>query len=116
MSGTTERLSPAEKLANLKNRRVIRVSGVRDGHSLGMVCRLHSLRTALGLSVKDVAEATNINAAFVARVEGGGNTSVAVAIKLSRFFGKRVEEIWTLPSDEQIEQEVAEAINGEATA
>lgn len=58
-------------------------------------CRLHELRTALGLSLYDIGDSLELSVAGLHKIEHGGNCEVMTAWKIAEFFGKRIDEIWS---------------------
>jgi DNA-binding XRE family transcriptional regulator len=63
-------------------------------------CRLRELRTALGLTQEDVALTISRNRFTILLIEGGKGPTLDTAMKIARFFGKTVEEIW-MPIEEK---------------
>jgi DNA-binding XRE family transcriptional regulator len=62
-------------------------------------CNLRELRTALGLSQRDVANAVGLSCAGYHQIETCGNdVYLSTCVKLSEFFGKPITEIWEKPS------------------
>lgn len=94
-------MSPAEKAARQKqaaganklpwgSRRAARRSVVFPAS------RLRALRAALGLTQRDVSVGSGVNNATVADAEAGFEMTLTNALKLAKFFGKPVEELWPL--------------------
>lgn len=88
-------MTPAEKLSAGKKRSVTRIKS-----DLVLDCRVRDLRVALKLSQRDVAKAVGTSDATVCFVENGSNVGMVIALKLAAFFGKTVEEIWSLKAVE----------------
>ena len=66
--------------------------------------RLEELRRARGVRQEDVAQALGVSRQTVISLEKGKyNPSLALAFKLSRFFGLPIEEIFD-DSDEQAQE------------
>ena len=66
--------------------------------------RLEELRKACGVRQEDVAQALGVSRQTVISLEKGKyNPSLALAFRLSRFFGLPIEEIFD-DSDEQAEE------------
>ena len=66
--------------------------------------RLEELRRARGVRQEDVAQALGVSRQTVISLEKGKyNPSLALAFRLSRFFGLPIEEIFD-DSDEQAEE------------
>ena len=66
--------------------------------------RLEELRKACGIRPEDVAQALGVSRQTVISLEKGKyNPSLALAFRLSRFFGLPIEEIFD-DSDEQAEE------------
>jgi DNA-binding XRE family transcriptional regulator len=86
--------SPAERLALTKKRsRKPRYTNKRKPGPV--VCRLREMRDALDLSLYDIAGAVEMSVAGLHAIEHGGNCEMTTALKLSEFFGKRIDEIWS---------------------
>ncbi len=67
--------------------------------------RLEELRRARGVRQEDVAQALGVSRQTVISLEKGKyNPSLALAFRLSRFFGLPIEEIFD-DSDERAEEE-----------
>ena len=67
--------------------------------------RLEELRKACGIRQEDVAQALGVSRQTVISLEKGKyNPSLALAFRLSRFFGLPIEEIFD-DSDEQAEEQ-----------
>ncbi len=57
-------------------------------------CHLRRLREKLGLQQQDVARAIGCCNSVVSTAERGHEPVLTNAMKLARFFGKSVEELW----------------------
>jgi DNA-binding XRE family transcriptional regulator len=85
-------MSPAEKLAKSKAKFPKKPPVVRRVWN----CNLRELREALGLTQRDVAAAVGLSAAGYHQIETCGNdVCLSTCVKLSKFFGKPILEIWT---------------------
>lgn len=95
MDATTQP-SPAESLANQKRERgtVRRCADKRTDRIYPLTCSMRARRNKLGLTLRDVGEAVGMSAAGLSVIEHGAETQMTTAIKLARFFGCKVEEIW----------------------
>jgi DNA-binding XRE family transcriptional regulator len=65
------------------------------------VCKLRQLRLSLGLTLKDVSEAAGLATSVVCKIELGNETTLSSAFKLARFYGKIIEELWIIPTEEK---------------
>ena len=79
--------SPAEKMAATKKPRGKRSYSAHKSN-------LKKVRSVVGLTIREVAEGTGLSNAFICQVEQGGEISLTNARKLSRFFGKSIDELW----------------------
>lgn len=57
-------------------------------------CLLFAKRTALGLSMRDVAEATGMSVTGYFQIEHGADPMLTTARMLADFFGEPVETLW----------------------
>lgn len=89
-------MTPAEKLAAAK-RSTGDVTAKRAG--VPFVCRLEVVRAQLGLTQTEVADAIGMNVVFYGNIERGKSITLTTAIRIARFYGKPVEELWT-PTEE----------------
>lgn len=93
--------SPAEELADLKRgilpdyRKTLQYRSVRWDASA-----LRILRLKLGLTLKDVWRRTLIHHSMLCCIEGGADVRLTTALKLAKFYGKPIEELW-IPLDEK---------------
>lgn len=88
LSDERNRMTPAERLARTKKPRGKRV------YSAHKRCAVAHVRLTLGLTIRDVQEATGLSNAFICQVEHGCEISLTNARKLSKFFGKGIDELW----------------------
>lgn len=58
-------------------------------------CKLREMRLALGLTIYEVGTAIGMSGSGYYEVEHGCETSLSSAMKLSAFFGKSIEDIWS---------------------
>ncbi len=84
--------SPAELLSAAKPRR----RRIEETRNLPFVCAMAELRHALGLSQRDVAKEVGITCAAISTIENGTDPLLSTALKLAKFFGKNVSDLWTL--------------------
>ena len=71
-----------------------------------VVCRLKERRTSLGFTQRQVAEGTEMNVRTVINIEKGKTIpNLLYAMKLSKFLGMRVEEVFECKSIEQMSDE-----------
>ena len=71
-----------------------------------VVCRLKERRTSLGFTQRQVAEGTEMNVRTVINIEKGKPIpNLLYAMKLSKFLGLRVEEVFECKSIEQMSDE-----------
>ena len=71
-----------------------------------VVCRLKERRTSLGFTQRQVAEGTEMNVRTVINIEKGKTIpNLLYAMKLSKFLGLRVEEVFECKSIEQMSDE-----------
>ena len=92
-------MTPAEKLAAKlrKNPHVAPLAADRAA-----ICHLVEARNQLGLTQADVAKAVGISVGYICYMENGLRLpTLLLAVKLARFYGKKVEELWELPPEVQ---------------
>lgn len=87
-------MTPAEELVEKLSGRNGR-KHTRDPCMWKDRCTLKSLRESLGLGISNVAKAVGISPQAMYVIEEGSNPVLSNAIKLAKFYGKPVEEIWT---------------------
>jgi DNA-binding XRE family transcriptional regulator len=87
--------SPAEKLASQKRT----TPGKRPPARRRIWdCKLRELRVALDLTQRDVAAAVGLSAAGYHQIEVQGNdVCLSTCVRLAKFFGKPIEQIWVKP-------------------
>lgn len=65
-----------------------------------VVCRLKEVRTSLGLTKRQVAEGANINVRTLINIEKGiAIPNLLCAMKIAKFLGKGVEEVFEYRRD-----------------
>jgi hypothetical protein len=88
-------MSPAEQVAEKKKKRKPKVAKSSTNRHLGVLkCNLRAIRDALGLTIRDVANGTSLSVGTLAYTEMGQDICLTNARKVSKFFGKPIEEIW----------------------
>lgn len=98
MSAVQE-LSPAEKLAKeVKQKEPKESKSGKDtpDRVKQYECSVRLYREKLGLSRKQVAEATQVPSYVIMSCEQGYSPSLASAITLAKFFGESVEDLWKI--------------------
>lgn len=86
-------MTPAEKLAKEKPRRKLREKPYeRTSH---WHCGITRLRHELRISLDDVADAIGISKTTLWQIEHGTDPMLTTAMKLSVFFGRPIESMWT---------------------
>lgn len=90
-------MTPAEELSKKKP---VSKTAIRNKSSrlCPFNCRLRDVRKNLRLTIEDVSEAVGMSKAGYWELEHGGDPMLTTAIKLATFYGKAIEEIWTLKS------------------
>lgn len=87
-------LTPAELLAKKKDAE----GRIKSLKSVNVApkwkCLLSNLRIELGLSQDDVAKAVGLSKTTIWETEHGQEILLTNAVKLARFFGRSVEQIW----------------------
>ncbi len=81
-------MTPAQRLAAKKPKRP---PNARHGK---LCCRLRELRTALGLTQQEVAEAVGISQGGLSFLENNGEPALTTAINLSIFYQAAITDIW----------------------
>ena len=79
-------MSPAEQLAASKT--------PKNSKSAIWRCTIVERRKALGLTLRDVAEASGMTNAAVSVIERGQDPMLTTAKKLADFFGVTISELW----------------------
>ncbi len=77
----------AKKLRRTKNKRPF-------GRDLIWRCQMVRMRTELGLSLRDVEAAIGVSNATLSHVERGTDLTLSTAVKIVKFFGCTIEEMW----------------------
>lgn len=85
-------MTPAEQAAKKKGKKPFRTA---KGVDAKLNCRLREFRDALGLSQREVATGADISYAVICRAEHGMEVWVGTALRIAKFFGKSIEEIWS---------------------
>ena len=62
-------------------------------------CRLREVREALLLPIWAVAKATGVDGSTISRVERGSDPVLSAAMRLAKFYGKSIEELWTIATE-----------------
>jgi transcriptional regulator with XRE-family HTH domain len=60
---------------------------------------LRELRKARGLALRDVEREVGVSLVTVMYAEQGRGVNLETALRLARFYGRTVEEIWQLPGE-----------------
>ena len=84
-------MTPAEVLAKKKAK--IKRKQRMDTRIIVFRCYIKEYRERLGLSHTDVANATGLM--DIKHIESGKNIYLTNAMKIAKFFGVTVEELWT---------------------
>lgn len=112
-------MTPAEELANAKKK----IQKIKDQKKN---CESHYTRKVvfkvptkfglkrmeLKLSQRDVARACGLSASVPAHIEAGTCPSVLTALQFAKFFGCRVEDLWSI---DDMTDEMKEACNDSPT-
>lgn len=89
-------MTPAERLAKQKRRQRPKRNGPPAPQPVAWATTLRDRREALGLSMRDVAAACGLGVPSYFRVEHGyADPCLSTALRISRFFGCGVWELWT---------------------
>lgn len=91
-------MTPAEKLAKAKNRKKKTPWGERtkEKRPTLFATGAKELRTELGLTQTEVAEAIGTTTSSIISAEMGFDMYLSTALKLAAFYGRTVEQIWSL--------------------
>lgn len=92
MSDDNRQKSPAEILAIEKRRRRKRVVPKDRVYE----CHLFEARVSLNLTLREVAAALKMSLNSIHLIEQGSNLKLNTALKIARFYGKTVDELWKL--------------------
>lgn len=87
-----KKLSPAELLANKKRAEVIE----KKPQVRHFFTTLKQIRSDLGLTAVEVAKEVGITDGAMSRIELGYGVSLVQAMIIAEFYGKSVDEIWTI--------------------
>lgn len=66
------------------------------GHARQFDCALRKIRKELGLTLRDVEKGSGVNLPGIWRCEIGAEVELSKALKLAKFFGVPVEQLWKL--------------------
>lgn len=89
-------MTPAEKLAASKPPRRTKPAKPRYGRAYPWDCRCRQARQSHRLSLRDVATAVKLSIAGLCEIERGSDPQLTTARRLAAFYGRTVEELWTL--------------------
>ncbi len=88
-------MTPAESLAKkLKDGKAPRGDNAGARCQPKHLCNIKELRETLGLTQRDVANAVGSSGPVIHCAEHGHEIYLSLALKLAKFFGLSVEEIW----------------------
>ena len=59
-------------------------------------CTVRERRKADGLTLQEVADGADVSLTTLARLEVGGQVTLSNALRVARWFGVPVEELWKL--------------------
>lgn len=91
-------LSPAEHLARTTKKNYPK-NDIYRGRTRVLKSKLKEIRIGLGLCLTDVSAAVDISYQSIRPWEEGANLSLHSALKLAKFYGKSVEELWALKEE-----------------
>lgn len=92
--------SPAQRLARLKYQSPGVLQETAASRSVKFDCRVREARMTLGLSQIDVAAALGLHQPTYWRIESGCGIGLERALRVAEFFGKPVEELWSIKRKE----------------
>lgn len=92
-------MSPAEKLAKELDHVNKSARLVKSRRNIVWKCKLKELRLSLDLSRADVEKGAGVREGVVFYAELGCDLQLSNAVKLCKFYGKTVEELWQPLSD-----------------
>lgn len=102
--------TPAQRLAREKKKKNARKPvSLRER---GWRCKCRQLRLRLGLSLKEVAEQVGMSHTSYFFIEQGGDLRLWIAMKLSKFYGKPIDELWTSINEEDLFPAAGEEASG----
>jgi DNA-binding XRE family transcriptional regulator len=61
-----------------------------------VICAMRAVRNAIGLSLDHVSGELKISKATLSEIENGGNPTVLNVLRLAQFYGRSVEELWSI--------------------
>lgn len=79
--------TPAQKLSRSKRAKPLKWSGP-------WICALREKRTALRLTIAEVAKEVGLSSSTVFEAENGGDPMLTTAFKLANFYGLEVTDLW----------------------
>ncbi len=82
-------MTPAETVAKEKKR-------LAPKKEMGLACQMVKLRKQLNLTQMDVSLGSGIAQFTVLNMEKGKGCTLKNAFRIARFFGKPIEEIWSI--------------------
>lgn len=85
-------MSPAERLAKRRPRKRER----RNESKFAPIvhCGVREIRESINLSLRESAEAIGLSISGMFAIEHGGNVTMEVALRISKFYGKPLDELW----------------------
>lgn len=90
-----QKQSPAEQLAETKQRNRPKRNGPAKSEAVLWVTELSKFRESLNLSMRDVAQAVGLSSSAYFRIENGyADVSLSNAMALSEFFGVPIDHLW----------------------
>lgn len=63
---------------------------------LHLNCNLYNERLDCNLTLKALSDQVGLDVSLLHRAESGGHINLTSALRLARFYGKTVDEIWRL--------------------
>ena len=57
-------------------------------------CKLRDVRDSFGLSIDEVVENINVSKTAYWQIEKGGDPMLSTAVKIAKFYGRDIGEIW----------------------
>jgi DNA-binding XRE family transcriptional regulator len=86
-------LSPAERLAEQLDAVPKPATPPQSGP---VICAMRAVRNAIGLTMDQVSATVKISKATLSEIENGGNPTILNVLRLAQFYGRAVEELWTI--------------------